>query len=46
MVALVIMNPQDFCECFGLENNVDTKDKLNGNGFNQLVGAGWNVFVG
>ena len=40
------MKPQDLCECFRLENDVVTINELDGNGFNQLVGAGWSVIFG
>ena len=37
------MNPKDFCECFGFENDVVTNDEFDGNCFDELIDAGWRV---
>ena len=43
MVSLAIVNPEDFCEGFGLNDDVVTDDKFDGDSFNKLIDAGWMV---
>ena len=43
MVPLSVMDPEDFCERFRLNDDVVPDAKLNGNGLNELV-DGWMVF--
>ena len=33
------MNPEDFCEGLGLDDNVVADDRLNGNGYDKLIDA-------
>ena len=42
MVSLAVVNPEDFCESFGLDDDVVTDDKFDGNGFDELIDA-WMV---
>ena len=37
------MDPQNFCECLGFNNDVVPDTKLDGDGFDDLV-DGWMVF--
>ena len=39
MVPLTVVDPEDFGEGLGLNDNVVTDDELNGNGFDQLINA-------
>ena len=37
------MNPEDFCEGLGLNDNVVTDDEFDGDSFNKLIDTGWRV---
>ena len=39
MVPLAVVDPEDFGEGFGLNDNVVTDDELDGNGFDKLNNA-------
>ena len=40
MVSLAVVNPEDFSEGLGLDEDVVTDDELDGNGFNELIDTG------
>ena len=42
MVSLAVVNPEDFCESFGLDDDVVADDEFDGNGFDELIDA-WMV---
>ena len=39
MIPLAVMNPEDFCESFGLDDDVVTDDELDRNGFDEMIDA-------
>ena len=43
MVSLSIVNPEDLCESFGLNDNIVTDDEFDGNSFYELIDTGWIV---
>ena len=43
MVSLAIVNPEDFCEGFGLNDDVVTDDEFDGDSFYELIDVGWIV---
>ena len=43
VVSLAIMDPNDFCECLWLNNDIVPDAEFNGNSFDHLM-SGWIVF--
>ena len=43
MVSLAVVDPEDFCEGFGLNDDFVTDDEFDGDSFYESIDTGWIV---